>query len=198
MIDHFCRFGIDRTFAVDRDRLERLFHELQSQSHPDRHVTSGDERRDQALAESSDINSAYRLLREPLQRARHLVELYGYAVGNQKNIPSTLLMTVMEAQEKIAELEQARGREENEKLIHELSAVAEELEMRRETIDDERRAIAKQWDVEMHADSTDKLSDKEKELLGRMSQLLAERAYLETLHLSVKAAQHGRPAFIQH
>lgn len=107
-------------------------------------------------------------------------------------------MTVMEAQEKIVELEHAKGREENEKLIHELSAVAEELEMRRETLDDDRRAIAKQWDIEMHADTTEKLSQQEKELLGRMSQILAERAYLETLHLSVKAAQHGRPAFIQH
>lgn len=84
MIDHFCRFGIDRTFAVDRDTLERLFHELQSQSHPDRHVTSGEERRDQALAESSDINSAYRVLRDNGARARHLVELYGYPVSEQK------------------------------------------------------------------------------------------------------------------
>lgn len=198
MIDHFCRFGIDRTFAVDRDALERRFHELQSDSHPDRHVTAEQVCRDQALAESSDINSAYRVLREHVARARHLIELYGFPVGEQKKVPPALLMTVMEAQEKIAELEQAQGREAKEKLIHELSAIAEELEMRRETIDEERRSIAKQWDMEMHADATDALAAKEKELLGRMSQILAERAYLETLHLSVKAAQHGRPAFIQH
>jgi hypothetical protein len=31
-----------------------------------------------------------------------------------------------------------------------------------------------------------------------MAQLLSERAYLETLRWSIRAAQQGKPAFIQH
>ncbi len=198
MTDHFCRFGIDRTFAVDRDRLERRFHEMQSASHPDRHVTSEMGRREQALAESSDINAAYRTLRESIPRAKHLVELYGFPISEQKSVPPSLLMTVMEAQEKIAELEMARDRLVKEKIMHELLAIVEELEGQRETIDAERERLARKWDLGMHTGDPALLSAEEKETLGRMAQLLSERAYLETLRLSVSAARHGKPAFIQH
>ncbi len=198
MTDHFCRFGIDRTFAVDRERLELRFHELQSHSHPDRHMTAEEARRDQAVAESSDINSAYRALREPLPRARHLVELYGFPIGEQKSVPPSLLMTVMEAQEKIAELEQAASHEEKERIRRELASVAKELQSRRETLDEERLRIAGQWDHAKHAENAQALSSEERAHLDRMARLLAERAYLETLHWSVQAAQQGKPAFIQH
>ena len=198
MTDHFCRFGIDRTFAVNRDELERRFYELQLQSHPDRHVTAEIARRDEALAESSDINAAYRTLREPLPRAKHLLELYGYPISSQKKVPQTLLMTVMEAQEKIAELEMATDRATKQRMSRELGVVAEDLETRRSAIDEERAKLAKDWDKAMHAAERTKLSPLEEEHLGRMAQLISERAYLETLHWSVQAAQEGKTAFMQH
>ena len=198
MTDHFLTFGIDRTFNVDRDRLEKRFHELQSQSHPDRHVSAETERREQALAESSDINAAYRALREPIPRAKHLVELYGFPISDQKSVPPGLLMTVMEAQEKIAEFENAKDREAKQDAMNELLAIVEELEGQREAIDEERDSIAKKWDTSMHSNDAAQLSNSEKEELGRMAQLISERAYLETLRISVTAARHGKPAFIQH
>ncbi len=198
MTDHFCRFGIDRAFAVDREALERRFHELQLQSHPDRHVTAKETRRDQALAESSDINAAYRTLREPIQRAKHVVELYGFPISERKSVPPSLLMTVMEAQEKIADLETAISQRDKEKVMRELFAIVEELEGQREAIDKEREQIGKQWDSAMHPNEPNDLSNEEREALGRMAQLMSERAYLETLRISVSAARQGKPAFIQH
>ncbi len=198
MIDHFCRFSIDRTFTVDREALEKRFHDLQLQSHPDRHVTSDETRQDRALAESSDINAAYRTLREPIPRAKHLVELYGFPISAQKSVPPGLLMTVMEAQEKIAELESAINPRAKEKSMHELYAIVEELESQRETIDEEREQIGKKWDSTMHSNESNQLSKEEQDTLGRMAQLMSERAYLETLRISVQAARQGKPAFIQH
>jgi molecular chaperone HscB len=198
MTDHFCRFGIDRTFTVDRDTLERRFHDLQLQSHPDRHVTSGETRQDQALAESSDINAAYRTLRESIPRAKHLVELYGFPISERKSVPSGLLMTVMEAQEKIAELESAVNPRAKEKSMRELFSIVEQLEGERQTIDEERERIATLWDIAMHPMEPSELSNEERESLGRMAQLMSERAYLETLRISVNAARQGKPAFIQH
>ncbi|MDP4200925.1 MAG: Fe-S protein assembly co-chaperone HscB [Bacteroidota bacterium] len=198
MTDHFQIFGIDRTFAVNREMLEARFHELQSRSHPDRHVQSEVETRDRALSESSEINAAYRTLREQLPRARHLVELYGFPVGEQKNVPPALLMTVMDAQEKIMEREQATSRDAKMRNREELEAIADELQMRREALDEERHNLANHWDRNLHEQNGGPLSNADQELLGRMSQLLAERAYLETLHWSVQAAQQGKPAFIQH
>ncbi len=197
-MDHFLTFSIDRTFNVDRKRLEKRFHELQSASHPDRHVTAETERREQALAESSEINAAYRTLREPIPRAKHLVELYGFPISDQKSVPPGLLMTVMEAQEKIAEFENAKDREAKQDAMNELLAIVEELEGQREAIDEERGRIARAWDTAMHPNDPAMLNAKEKEELGRMAQLISERAYLETLRLSVNAARQGKPAFIQH
>jgi molecular chaperone HscB len=198
MTDYFSTFGIDRTFVVDRDTLEKRFHELQSESHPDRHVTAGTDRREKALADSSDINAAYRTLREAIPRAKHLLELYGFPISEQKQVPQSLLMIVMDAQEKIAEIESATDRAAKQRMMHELGAVAEELEMRRSAIDEERTQFAKAWDKQMHSNERDNLSAAERENLGRMAQLISERAYLETLHWSVQAAQQGKPAFIQH
>ncbi len=198
MIDHFHTFGSDRTFSVDRDSLEKRFHELQSESHPDRHVTADAIRREQALADSSDINAAYRVLREPIPRAKHLLELYGFPISAQKQVPQSLLMTVMDAQEKIAEMDAEKDRQKKQKLIHELGAVAEELETRRASIDEERASLVREWDKKMHNTDASALTKPEAEHLGRMAQLLSERAYLETLHWSVQAAQQGKPAFIQH
>ena len=195
MTDHFLTFGIDRTFNVDRDRLEKRFHELQSASHPDRHVTEETDRREQALAESSDINAAYRTLREAIPRAKHVVELYGFPISDQKSVPPGLLMTVMEAQEKIAEFENAKDREAKQESMNELLAIVEALEDQREAIDEEREQLAKKWDSAMHSNQ---LSETEKEELGRMAQLISERAYIETLRISVTATRQGRPSLIQH
>ena len=82
----------------------------------------------EALAESSDINAAYRTLREPIPRAKHVVELYGFPISDQKSVPPGLLMTVMEAQEKIADLETASSQRDKEKVMRELYAIVEELE----------------------------------------------------------------------
>jgi Fe-S protein assembly co-chaperone HscB len=198
MLDHFFTFGIDRTFGVDRDRLEKRFYELQSASHPDRHVVAEMDRRNRALAESSDINAAYRTLREPVPRAKHLVELYGFPISERKSVPPGLLMTVMEAQEKIAELESAANPRAKEKSMRELFSIVEQLEGERQTIDEERERIATLWDIAMHPMEPNDLSKEEREALGRMAQLVSERAYLETLRISVQAAHQGKPAFIQH
>ncbi len=107
-------------------------------------------------------------------------------------------MTVMQAQEKIAEFESAPDREAKQDAMNELIAIVEELETQRETIDEERERLARKWDTAMHSNDASELSDTEKETLGRMAQLISERAYLETLRISVTAARQGKPAFIQH
>src|SRR5690348_8850149 len=68
MHDFFLTLGVERTFGFDNAALERRFYELQNQSHPDRFAGAADGILDSALDRSSDINEAYRTLREPLRR----------------------------------------------------------------------------------------------------------------------------------
>src|SRR5947208_490565 len=105
MQDFFLTLGVERTFRFDDAALERRFHLLQKESHPDRFAGAEEGIIESALDRSSDINEAYRTLRDPLGRTKHLLALYGYSIQQSKNVPMDLLEIVMNVQEKVAELE---------------------------------------------------------------------------------------------
>lgn len=198
MSDYYSLFHIDRTFGLSRDQLEKTFYALQSESHPDRHVTSAEDRKAQSLSDSSDINKAYQTLRDKYRRAKYLLSLYGHQVDQQKSVPPALLMTVMEAQEKLAEIDIQPAAHIKARLMEELEPLLERLEERREVLEDEFDRVARQWDQSMHPASESELGDVEREQLGRITQLLAERAYIDTLHKSIHAAKRGDSAMIRH
>jgi molecular chaperone HscB len=197
-LDYYSLFGVDRTFGLSLEQLERTFYGLQRESHPDRHITSADDRRAQALSESSDINKAYQTLREKYRRAKYLLGLYGYQVDQQKSVPPGLLMTVMEAQEKLSEIDVQTTPHIRARLMEELEPLLERLEQRRETLEEEFERVAREWDQNMHPTTETELSDVEQSQLGRITQILAERAYIDTLHKSIHAAKRGESAMIRH
>lgn len=75
--DHFARLGLVRGFAIDRDALERAYLDHASRAHPDRVIAASSEVRRAAMEDSSAINVAYRVLRDPVARAEYLVALAG-------------------------------------------------------------------------------------------------------------------------
>src|SRR5438105_2743537 len=98
MEDFFITLGVERTFGFDDAALERRFHLLQKESHPDRFAGSEAGIIASALERSSDINEAYRSLRDPLRRTKHLLMLYGYSAQQSKNVSTDLLELVMNVQ----------------------------------------------------------------------------------------------------
>jgi molecular chaperone HscB len=197
-LDFYSLFHIDRTFGLSLSQLEHTFYSLQSESHPDRHVSSDEDVKARALSDSSDINKAYQTLREKYKRAKYLLSLYGYQVDQQKSVPPALLMTVMEAQEKLAEIDIQTAPHIRARLMEELEPLLERLEERRESLEEDFDRVAHQWDSAMHPETESELSDVEREQLGRITQLLAERAYIDTLHKSIHAAKRGESAMIRH
>ena len=88
MIDHFHTFGIDRTFGIDAAKLEKRFHELQSESHPDRHVTAGSDERERALAESAaTAKRIYDTWRTAWKSRKKIQEVDGRAVSAREAVP---------------------------------------------------------------------------------------------------------------
>lgn len=75
--DHFALFGLPRAVALDADELQRRYHRLQAQAHPDRHAGAPDHQRRLALQMASRINDAYAVLKGDLSRAAYLLLLYG-------------------------------------------------------------------------------------------------------------------------
>jgi len=91
--------------------LEKAYREIQSQVHPDRFAHAGDAERRASLQWTTRVNEAYRTLKSPVQRARHLLELQGVDVAFETNtaMPRDFLMQQMELREKLEEAKDAKA-----------------------------------------------------------------------------------------
>ncbi len=99
--DDFALFGVPRRFAQDRQALDDRWRALQAQVHPDRFVLQGTAALNAALQSSVQVNKAYQRLKNPLQRAVYLCDLYGAAVDAENNtaMPAAFLMQQMQWRE---------------------------------------------------------------------------------------------------
>src|ERR671922_3090627 len=115
MHSHFELFGLPARFVVDGEALERSYREIQSRVHPDRFAHAGDAERRASLQWTTRVNEAYRALKDPVQRARHILELHGVDVAFETNtqMPSDFLLQQLELRE---ELEAAIGSEDGVRL----------------------------------------------------------------------------------
>jgi molecular chaperone HscB len=75
--NHFALFGLPERFRFDAEALDRAYHALQSEVHPDRHAAAGETERRIALQSSARVNEAYRALKDPVARAQYLLSLRG-------------------------------------------------------------------------------------------------------------------------
>ncbi|MDD5176472.1 MAG: Fe-S protein assembly co-chaperone HscB [Sterolibacterium sp.] len=123
--DHYTLFGLPRRYAIDPAELERLYREVLTRVHPDKHISRSDAEQRLAMQWSTQANEAYQTLRRPLQRAQYLLHLAGIDVQLESNtaMPTEFLAQQMEWREAVEEtssagdiraLEQMRRRIEQE------------------------------------------------------------------------------------
>lgn len=105
MHSHFDLFGLAPAYALETEALERSYREIQSRVHPDRFAHAGDAERRASLQWTTRVNEAYRTLRDPVLRAKHLLELHGVDVGFETNtaMPQDFLMQQLEVREALEE-----------------------------------------------------------------------------------------------
>jgi molecular chaperone HscB len=98
---HFELFGLAPAFSLDAAKLEEAYREIQSRVHPDRFAHAGDAERRASLQWTTRVNEAYRALKNPVQRASHLLALHGVDVAFETNtaMPQQFLMQQMELRE---------------------------------------------------------------------------------------------------
>lgn len=104
-VNHFSLFGLPVAFALDAAALQPVWRELQRQYHPDRFAHADAAGQRQAMQMASRINSAYETLRDPVKRARYLLELAGHGIdGERGTVADTdFLMAQMELREQLDE-----------------------------------------------------------------------------------------------
>jgi molecular chaperone HscB len=107
---HFELFGLPAAFGLDREALEKAYLEIQSRVHPDRFAHAGDAERRASMQWTTRVNEAYRTLKNPVQRAKHILELHGVDVEFETNtqMPTDFLLQQLELREELEAAQQKK------------------------------------------------------------------------------------------
>ncbi len=100
MSNHFEIFQLPQKFSLDENALEQKYFEFQKQFHPDK---AGLDEIERSIA----INNAYAVLKNPLKRAIHILQLNGIDLENDSKATKpdfATLEQVLEIQEKLPNL----------------------------------------------------------------------------------------------
>lgn len=184
-VDYFAFFGLPQKLTLDSAWLEAEFHKLSWKLHPDNFVRASEFERNLSLERSSQLNDAYRTLRDSVARVEYLLlrlELRKEGTTKQQ-APPELLEEVFELNESLDELREARASGGNTAALRErLETARKNFQAKLEEVDGELAAAGRNWDAALDA-GTDE--SKRKELLARMNEILNRRSYIRNLVNSV-------------
>jgi molecular chaperone HscB len=193
-VDYFSFFGLPRKLNVDVAGMEREFYQLSRKLHPD--LYSGAEAREQqwSLEQSSQLNDAYRTLKDPIKRTEYLLRLEGVELEEQSKsateqarasgqvkkqvVPQDLLEEVFDLNMQLEELRmQKKLGEDDPSLIEEIGRQKLELEEKHEALLDELKGEWTEWDRAVDGGTdADRLQIRDK-----MVDVLNRRSYLRNL-----------------
>lgn len=189
-LDYFSCFQLPRILNLDPDQLESTFYELSRTFHPDFYSNKDPLEREISLSNAALLNTAYRTLKDPIQRAEYLIRL---EAGSAKDIRSTppadLFEEILTLQEDLEEFrssdpDDARSRD---KLRTKLQQDLGTLEQRQQDLEARLFDLFKTWDALQTSEKTASDHDpqavqlKKDEVLAEMRELLSNRTYLRNI-----------------
>ena len=190
--DYFTFFELPRKLNLDTAELEREFHRLSRKMHPDLYVRSQGPEQAWSLEKSSQLNDAYRTLRDPITRTMYLLKLEGVQLEEQSKsatdkaretgeakkqvVPPDLLEEVFELNMQLEELRMGKKMAEVEdSLKAELTQKKNDLEQKLAATDAELRNLWNKWDAVLEG-KADRVSVRD-----AMVALLNRRKYIANL-----------------
>ena len=184
--DHFSLFGLRRKLWLEMSVLEKKFLELSWKLHPDRFVNASASEQEAALRRSSELNDAYRVLRDPVARVEYLLELEGMRKEGEhkQQAPPELLEEVFELNESLDELREAKAEGGDlATLKSRLQSAEKNFQEELSEVDAHLQEAAKQWDAALDANAGD---PDRKQILVRLNELLNRRSYIRNLVANVE------------
>jgi molecular chaperone HscB len=178
-INYFSYLGLKKQLKLDLDELEKRFYEMSRKYHPD-YFSNGDNiEKEISIERTAFLNSAYKILRDPVQRAKYLLQLeWGEIPMEEKKVPPEILMEVMDLQEKLQEEKFEKDSEKKKILGKELEHIRTDLKHKLESLNSELESLFEKWDS---LDSSDESENAKTSILKNLSKNLSIRAYLSTL-----------------
>ena len=184
--NYFAFFGLPQKLTIDLPALEQRFHSLSWKLHPDHFARASEDERQLSLDRSSELNDAYRTLRDPIARVEYLLLHLGLRKEGttKQQAPPELLEEVFELNESLDELREARAEGGDvTSLRRRLGAAQQNFQQKLAEVDAELAAVGREWDatLEANADAT-----KRSTLLARMNEILNRRSYIRNLVAGVQ------------
>jgi molecular chaperone HscB len=183
--DYFSVFGLPRKLWLEMNALEQKFLQLSWKLHPDNFVNASEEEQELSLKRSSQLNDAYRTLKDPVARVEYLLEIEGERKEGEKKqqAPPELLEEVFELNESLDELREAKSAGiELDGLKARLQAEEKSFGEKLAEVDREIQATAKDWDAAVDAGADDSTRRK---IMARLNEYLNRRSYIRNLVVSV-------------
>src|SRR5215472_1927490 len=181
--DYFAIFGLPRKLWIETSELEQTFLQMSWKLHPDNFVKATEQERELSLKRSSELNDAYRTLREPVARVEYLLAIEGERKEGEKKqqAPPELLEEVFELNESLDELRGAKASGEDlAGLKARLEAAEKSFQEKLGEVDGELEAAAHEWDAALEGDRATR-----KKIMGRLNELLNRRSYIRNLVTNV-------------
>ena len=194
--DYFTLFSLPQHLHLDLAALEKTFYAQSRKLHPDRFAAKPAAEQQAALAASSQLNDAYRTLRDPIARTEYLLSLQGIQLEEQSRAATDAAKASGTAKKQVAPpdlleeafelnmaLEEMRldpdpnTRADLEAARQKFTAMLNESQLQLE-------ALWSKWDVALNtADAAAK-----KSAVDAMVALLNRRSYIRNLVRDVNAA----------
>ena len=184
--DYFAMFGLSRKLWIEMGALEQKFLQLSWKLHPDNFTNATPEEREISLRQSSELNDAYRTLRDPVARVEYLLAIEGARVEgkNKQQAPPELLEEVFELNESLDELREAKtSGGDTAGLKHRLEFAERNFQGKLTEVDGELQTVAKDWDKAVDADADEPAK---KNVKARLNELLNRRSYIRNLVVNVQ------------
>ena len=185
-MDYFTCLGLPRLLTIDAERLEAKFYELSRAFHPDFYQQTTQTEQAISLKNSAWLNTAYRMLKDPIRRAEYLLQL---EAGSAKDIrtspPADLFEEILALQEDLEAFRSVSAEQDSgtiERLRAKLNTEREMLEKRQLEMDAQLARLFTKWDALQGQAADGGLSSGEKAaVLKEMRELLSNRTYLRNI-----------------
>src|SRR5467141_1633399 len=183
-VDYFAIFGLPRKLWIEMSTLEQKFLQLSWKLHPDNYVNASAEERELSLKRSSELNDAYRTLREPVARIEYLLGIEGARKEGEhkQQAPPELLEEVFELNESLDELREAKASGGDlAALKSRLESAEKGFQEKLVGLDAQLQTAAREWDAALQGEAATR-----KQVMAKLNDLLNRRSYIRNLVVNVQ------------
>jgi molecular chaperone HscB len=182
--DYFTCFGFPRRLTIDQNKLEAKFYELSRAFHPDFYQDKSATEQRISLGNAATLNTAYRTLRDPIQRTEYLLDLEAGAVKEiRTSPPADLFEEILELQDTLEEYRAAdRASEAGQQLRAKLQAEQHTLEQHKRDMEGRLQRLFTEWDaLQDRGEATGPARAERDRLLKQMREILSNRTYVRNI-----------------